>query len=172
MIIADAGVPMLVVFWPPAILALLPIIFLEAWIGKLTLKEPFGRCVKVATVSNLFSTLLGIPLTWIVLVFLEAIAGNGGAPELHTFSQKVYAVTIQAPWLIPYEKDLYWMVPTAVVVLSVPFYLASVIWESRIAIRRLPERTAKEVWRWMWIANAASYILLVGCICAVLFYFR
>ena len=53
----------------------------------------------------------------------------GGAAGMDTGLQRVYAVTVQAPWLIPYDDAFWWMVPTSVAVLTVPFCAMSVALE-------------------------------------------
>jgi hypothetical protein len=75
---------------------------------------------------------------------------------------KILAVTWQAPWLVPYESDLDWMVPAASVVLLVPFFAASWLIELRVNRRMLPEvdeQTLREATR---DANLLSYLLLAG----------
>lgn len=37
----------------------------------------------------------------------------------------IYGVTVQAAWLLPYESQLYWMIPAAYVILMIPFFFVS-----------------------------------------------
>jgi hypothetical protein len=157
---ADAGLPMISYFLPAVWLAIIPIILIEAWVGVRVAKLPFRQSLCGATVGNLFSTLLGIPLTWMALAIVE-FRYFGAAKGLGTFSTKAYAVTFQAPWLIPYEEDLVWMAPIAVVVLSVTMWLISVVSEYVIVKRISPSVPSATLWRWMWRGNAASYAFLV-----------
>ena len=162
-IFADTGLPMISVFLPAAWLMLIPIILIEAFIGLKVAKLTFRQTVYGATVGNLFSTLLGIPITWSVLAGIEG-QWFGTAMGLDSFAAKLYAVTLQAPWLTPYEDDLAWMVPAAVVFLAIVFWLMSVV--SEYLILRIVLRIVKPaaLWRWMWIANTASYVLLLSFI--------
>ena len=154
---------MISVFLPAAWLMLIPIILIEAYIGVKVAKLTFRQTIFGATIGNLFSTLLGIPMTWSVLAGIEG-QSFGTAISLDSFAAKVYAVTIQAPWLIPYEDDLAWMVPSAIVFLAVIFWLMSVV--SEYFILRIVQRTVQPaaLWRWMWIANTASYVCLLSFI--------
>jgi hypothetical protein len=158
-LIADAGLPMIAWYLPRMWLALVPVILLEAAIGMRITGLSFRRAAWAATAANCFSTLIGVPLAWIVLATVELI-GFGSAEGLDSFGSRVYAVTVQSPWLIPYEKDLWWMVPIAAVCLAVPFWSISVVSEYAVVRRLAPDASAAALWRWMWIGNLASYLAL------------
>lgn len=160
MLLLDIGLPMIAVYWPLAWLAFIPIVLVEAYIGFRTLDVRFGRAIIASTVANLFSTLLGIPLTWFVLALIELLA-FGSARGFATPLQKIYAVTVQSPWLVPYEEHFHWMVPVAAVVLSIPMYVMSVLSEYLIVRRLLPTIDRKLIWRCQLKGNALSYTLLV-----------
>ena len=156
---ADIGVPMIAVFLPPMWLAFVPIVLLEALILAKLLKLSFGRAVISAFFSNLASTLIGVPLVWLGLAVLELIC-CGDAKGLATLGSKLYAVTVQAPWLTPYEQDLYWMVPTALAVMAIPCFVASVVIEAPINRHFLRNVDRRSLWRATTAANVGSYILL------------
>ena len=86
----------------------------------------------------------------------------GGALGLDTLTRRAYAVTIQAPWLIPYESDLGWMVPVAFLSLTVPFYVMSVASEYVVVRWFFPQVAKRVVWAWVSRANLWSYGLLIG----------
>src|SRR5437899_357804 len=71
---ADAGVPMLLVIWPASWVLLLLIIPLEAAVGVRAPGGSFRHRLKMAAAANLVSTVVGIPLTWGVLVALQMLA--------------------------------------------------------------------------------------------------
>jgi hypothetical protein len=122
---ANAGVPMLFLAMPAFLLSLLPIIAIETIYLSKGLKLPLGQSLKTVSISNAASTIIGIPLTWFLLVLVQMVTGGGGAYGINTVMGKVLAVTWQAPWLIPYEEDLNWMIPVAGLVLLIPFFFAS-----------------------------------------------
>ena len=125
------------------------------------LAVPMRRALAGASLSNALSTFVGIPLTWLSLVFLELVATNGGeAWGLNTPLLKVAAVTVQAPWLIPYEHDLYWMVPAASLFLLFPSFVVSVIVEAWTLTRLWPSTARGRIWGVTWLANLLSYALL------------
>lgn len=171
--VADAGVPMLAVTWPGMLLALVPIVLLEAWVLKLRLGLAARSSLRFSLLANLASTVVGIPITWGVLVVLEMIVmALGGGIAVSAPWQRLLSVTVYAPWLVPYESELYWMVPGATLALLPAYFLASWAIEYRViqfllrreASRRSePDRSAtagRSVRRAVLAANAASYVLL------------
>jgi hypothetical protein len=151
---------------PAAWLLLIPVILIETGVGVRVLRLPFRRVLPATAVANCFSTLLGVPFAWLVLAFVE-LKWFGTAKGLNSVWTAIYAVTIQSPWLIPYEKELVWMIPTAAAVLTVPLWMMSAASEYWIAKRMLPEVPSALKWQWMWKANVASYILLLAVIAAL-----
>src|SRR5262249_42902749 len=123
---ADIGVPMLAVVWPASWVLLLIVIPLEAAVPIRSPSVRYHKPLKVAAAVNLVSTLAGVPLTWGLLVCLQMLGGGGAAWGIETPRQKLLAVTLQSPWLIPYEQNLDWMIPAAAAVLCLPFFFMSV----------------------------------------------
>jgi hypothetical protein len=93
-----------------------------------------------------------------LLATLELIC-CGGALGLSNVWTKFYAVTVQAPWLIPYESEFGWMIPAALCTLALIFVVMSVAVEAPI-VARLTKVPLAQVWRSMWLANIASYAAL------------
>ncbi|MBI4271066.1 MAG: hypothetical protein HY615_12080 [Candidatus Rokubacteria bacterium] len=168
--IADAGVPMIVLVWPAAWALLAPIVLLEAEIARRRLALTYRRGVQVTAIVNIVSMLVGIPVTWGVLVVVELVATGGRALGLGTLARRIAAVTVQSPWLIPYEADLGWMIPVAALVLCVPFFFMSVFVEAFIARRLLASHAPAHVRSWSWRANLASYGAIVALGAAGLLY--
>jgi hypothetical protein len=158
--LANAGLPMIGLYLPPAWLLLIPIIFLEATHGRLRWRVPFVAALRAQALANGVSTLVGVPLSWVLLATLELIC-CGTAVGLETLTQRVYAVTVQAPWLIPYEEDLWWMVPASFAVLSVLFCAISIAAEYPFVKRAASGLAPASVWRWVVVANVYSYSLLI-----------
>lgn len=164
---ADAGVPMLALIWPAAWILFLPIVA-EAWMARRIVGLTVKRSLLASAGANAVSTLVGIPLVWGLLVVIELTVSKGGqALGLDTFWHRAYAVTVQAAWLIPYESELHWMVPLAAIVLLVPFFFASVFIEQMV-FRRFCRPSPDLARRWSWMANAASYALILTGLVAML----
>jgi hypothetical protein len=156
---ADIGLPLIAVFLPPMWLALIPIVVVEAAVNSRLLAVPFRRTLMPASVGNLVSTLAGIPVMWLVLATTELLC-CGSAKGLSTSSAKIYAVTIQAPWLIPYDRDFHWMIPVALFVFAIPCYALSVLIEAPFNAMAFTAIPKKSIWRATAAANLASYLCL------------
>ncbi|HLP48875.1 MAG TPA: hypothetical protein VK469_23240 [Candidatus Kapabacteria bacterium] len=157
---ANAGVPMIFITLPDMVIGLIPIIFIESYVLFKNLKKTFKICFKTSAIANTVSTLLGIPVTWLLLVVLQQLTGGGRAYGMDTPSKKLLSVTWQAPWLIPYEKELYWMIPSATLVLLIPFFFASWFIEYQLSKRKLPDVENAVIKKSFFLANLVSYILL------------
>ena len=101
----------------------------------------------------------------LALTYRDGLRVAGVANAVSTF-----AVTVQSPWLIPYEADLGWMIPVAALVLCVPFFFMSVFVEAFIARRLLASHAPAHVRSWSWRANLASYGAIVALGAAALLY--
>jgi hypothetical protein len=151
---------MVAIYLPPAWLALVPIIVIEAGVGIWRFKVAPKQAFIVQTIANCASTILGLPITWLALALVE-FACCSSAAGLDSPAHRVYAVTVQSPWLIPYESDLWWMIPASVAALTVPFYFMSVVIEYgaiRLLARQLEPRIARS---WALQANLFSYGFLL-----------
>jgi hypothetical protein len=167
---ADTGVPMLALLWPASWVLFIPIVVIEAWVARRILELDWQTSLKKTGIANAVSTLIGIPLTWGALVIVEIMLSQGGrAYGINTLSGKIIAVTVQAPWLIPYESDLDWMIPAASIVLLIPFFFVSVFIERWIFGRKSQLNKAK-VKSWSWKANLLSYALLQAVLICFLIY--
>jgi hypothetical protein len=89
------------------------------------------------------------------------ISGGGQAWGLDTPLDRLAAVTLQAPWLVPYQGQLSWMIPAASITLLIPFLVASVLIEYAILKARW-KTTQVRLGKAVVSANVLSYLLLAG----------
>ena len=68
---ADTGVPMLALMAVPTWVSLLVIIPLEALIARKLIRSGWLDSLKLSSIANLISTVVGVPLTWGPLLFIE-----------------------------------------------------------------------------------------------------
>ena len=120
---ADIGLPMIFLALPAMLIAFIPVVLLEGFVIHKTLDLKFTRVSVVSTVSNLVSTIIGIPVTWIILVIMEMVIAGGRGYGYETLTDKFMTAVAQAPWLVPYEDQYGWMIPTAFLVLLIPFFV-------------------------------------------------
>jgi hypothetical protein len=157
---ANAGVPMLFVMYPTMLISLIPIILIESVIFLNHLDVSFYEVIKASLVANLFSTIIGVPLTWALLLIFQMITGGSSGYGLTTFSKKLYSVTFQAPWLIPYNKNLYWMIPSAALFLLIPFFFVSWFSEYYLVKYFFVEINSLKLNNMVFFSNLVTYSLL------------
>ena len=144
---------------------IVPIVLAEGAVLRFLLPLASKSAYLASILGNAFSTLVGIPLTWLLLVGLQLYSGGGGASGIASPLQKIAAVTWQGAWLIPYEDDLYWMVPSACLFLIVPFFAVSVWSERVVCTRVLKDHDRDAVRRAVFYANALTYgVLGLACL--------
>jgi len=156
---ANMGIPMIAVVWPFSWLAFVPIVLVEWWLACRMLKIPARRGLVVATVGNLFSTLLAIPVLWALMLLIGGMA-SFKSPD--SFLGVVNSVVVHSAWLAPWEDGDHWRVPAAAITLCVPFYFGSVASEYLVAKGFLGRAgLCARCGRWAWVANGVTYGAIV-----------
>jgi hypothetical protein len=128
-LVADAGVPMLFFTLPVMLMLLIPIILLEGFLCKKWLDLTTWEAMKSNAVSNLASTIIGVPVAWAVMLGLE-FGAMGLAEKSHAIDNwhsplaNLIFLLLGSAWIGPPEKDG-WLVPAATLVLLIPFFFAS-----------------------------------------------
>src|SRR5204863_4585528 len=132
-LLANIGLPMVAIYVPLAWFALAPIILIESGFGARRFNLKFRRSLLAQTVANCLSTLIGIPVAWLVLVLIQAKTVPGGTGPA---------------WLNP--EPNWWTITGAFLALTIIFYFMSVVSEGLIVqcfFRDLPRQTLR---RWMF----------------------
>ena len=166
---ANAGLPMLMVVWPPLILALVPVVLLESWVVCRTTSVPWRSSLWSMSKANLISTLVGVPLTWVLLAGVEIIVAETfirtGATSYPPASVgDIGNVILSAAWLGPWgAADTYWVVPVAVATLLVPFFFVSAWVETLVVKHSLSVSEHPRIRGAVWRANLVSYAFLFIC---------
>ena len=120
---ANAGLPMLFLVAPVYGISIVPIILIESVYLNTRFKLEFKTVLKSVAVSNAISTVIGVPVTWFLLVLVQMITGGGSAYGIDTVLGKIIAVTWQAPWILPYDTGSDWIVTFAGLFLLIPFFI-------------------------------------------------
>ena len=158
--LANIGLPMVAVFLPPAWFALVPIIAIESAYGVWRFRIATGPTWAAVATANCISTLIGLPVTWVVLALGQLVL-FGWLPEFSIALPLGVLTVVGAPWLGPGAEKSPWMVPLASAVLTVPFYAMSVACEYLVVRRFMPDLSRHVLRSWMLGANAASYAFLL-----------
>ncbi|MEO6873880.1 MAG: hypothetical protein ABI222_03565 [Opitutaceae bacterium] len=159
--LADSSVPML--FWHmlAIVSALVPIVLIEAYSAKRILGLSMGKAIGPISASNFMSMLVAFPLLWMVWLSAQQLVGGNDVHGLSTWWRKLYAVTVQAPWLVHSGRDLYWMVPAAAIVMLIPAFFMSV-WVERLVLQWFwKDEEKSRLTRFSFLAHIPSYATLV-----------
>ena len=137
-LLADAGVPMILLTWPAMVALVIPVIAIESLLCKRWLGLKTWPAVKSNAVSNVASTIIGTPIAWAIMLGIEFAAGGAldlvekvrPIQDLHSPIANAVFFILSSAWLGPTDKA--WEVAAATLVLLVPFFVVSYLIEYRI----------------------------------------
>jgi hypothetical protein len=130
LLLADAGIPMIVLAFPAMLMLLVPISIVEGFLYKKWLALTTWEAMKSSAASNLASTIIGVPIAWAVMFAVE-FAGTGlmernhGIENWHSPLASVLFVFFGSAWIGPPDRASLWIIPAACLVLLIPFFFAS-----------------------------------------------
>jgi hypothetical protein len=158
-ILLNAGLPMIVSSMMEMVIALIPIILLEAFCFHSSLKVTFWNVLKSSAVVNIFSTLIGIPVTWAFLILLRYLT-NGGRP-FNLKSQPLLIKFLLFIWAFR-GNSRRWTIYASGLVLIVPFFFASCFSEYWIVAYFFCDVATVETNKAVRNANLLSYALFTS----------
>jgi hypothetical protein len=157
-LLANVGVPMLMVQMPLMMGALPAVIFIEAYLVKHWYALGWPKALRVVTLANVLSTVLGFPLMWFALMMAQSTLTTKFPVPASDPWHSIYSVTVKAPWLDPLPGQGYWMIPTACLVLLIPAFFMTVLVESMVYRRAFaPCATRLDPMRATWRMHCFSY---------------
>lgn len=161
---------MLFVQMPLLVMALPVVIAVEAWLCRRWLGASWKQACSSTAIANLLSTLVGFPILWIALVAVQMLVGGGGVPHVSEPWYSIYTVSVQAAWLLPDEDRLYWMIPTACIVLLIPAFFVTVLierWVYRRTFRESPSfgGVTSATWRMHFVTYGLLLSRALVCWC-------
>ncbi len=135
------GLPIIVLTWPAMVILLVPVILIEGFLCKRWLGLKTWQAIKTNAVSNLVSTIIGIPVAWAVMLAIEfgtmGLVGESNALQnWHSPIANVIFFLFSSAWLNPDLGESAWVIPAATLVLLIPFFFASYWIEYRV-VRRM-----------------------------------
>jgi hypothetical protein len=161
---------------PGMILSLIPIILIESWAFRHFINVLFWRSLKVMSLANLASTLLSIPIVFIILLGLAILIAFLLA-MLHinlnssSFLSKIFSVTFGIATLEPEQFSSYWIVPITVLVSLIQCFFASWFLKYTVA-KQMMKGFEKSLIRDATLrANLISYSFLVVFVLIISFYY-
>jgi hypothetical protein len=111
--------------------------------------------------ANLVTTLIGVPVTWLLMLFVQFLAFVVGSGLDIGGRWSWIAAPFVVAWLPPGVERATWWIGMAGAGLSVPLFFVSVWIERRVGRRVLGEAAPEAIRRWSWWANGWSYAGLV-----------
>lgn len=159
---ANAGVPMIFISYPVMLFSLIPIILVESGIFVKILNISFKKSMLSNSISNIVSTTAGFPLAWFFLLFIEQITtGFSCGPGFDTIQNSIITAIVEAAWLCPWEKYLYWLIPTAFMINVIIAFFISILIEYFLNKKFYPEHDKKNIRKATIYANIFSYSILL-----------
>jgi hypothetical protein len=185
-LLANTGIPMVMMTMPLMVVVLAPIVLLEAWVVKRITGESFKRTLSVMLRANLWTTVLGLPLsnllTWLMNVAAEAVLPRITRDTFHAHGPllkallrnhwfdpiKAYDMTRGADgvWIKPVEP--WWYFGLALTFAFLVHLLVST-WIEYSYMKRHLQNPAPVVKQAAIRANLASYCFLVLVTLTIMF---
>jgi hypothetical protein len=168
-LLADAGIPMLLVEWPLMLCALVPVILLETEVVRRRLAWPYRKAIRGVARANVLSTAVAVPLAWLIMLVIELSAGF---PVLSAAMKRGWPVENSLLKYVLHLLTAAWVggsvssIAFAAAVLLVPTFFISVFLECRSCRHSWSDMDRAVVNRSVWYANLASYSLLFLAACA------
>jgi hypothetical protein len=130
LLLADAGIPMIVLAFPAMLMLLVPITVAEGFLYKKWLALTTWEAMKSSAASNLASTIIGVPIAWAIMFGVEfagiGLMGRNHAIEnWHSPLANILFLFFGSAWLRPPDRASLWIIPAACLVLLIPFFFAS-----------------------------------------------
>jgi hypothetical protein len=129
-LLADVGLPMIILTLPAMVLLLIPTVIIEGLLCRKWLGLTTWEAMKSNAVSNLVSTIIGVPIAWAIMLGVELgtmglVDRSNTIQNLHSPLADVIFFILGSAWILPPEGKNVWMIPAAILVLLVPFFFAS-----------------------------------------------
>lgn len=156
---ANAGIPMIIIVEPLLWLTFIPIVLIESVIYVKTIQGlSFKKIIIPTVLANVFSTIIGIPVTWLGLFGIEAVLSGGSEFNVIEPFKSILNVTVNAPWMLPDPTLLEAII--AMIVLFIPFFFISV-WSERFILAKMLKKIDKEtIYKSAFKAHIGSYAFL------------
>lgn len=132
---------MIILTWPAMVVLLIPVIVIEGLLCKKWLGLKTWQAIKTNAVSNLASTIIGIPVAWAVMLAIEfgtmGLVGESKALQnWHSPIANVIFFLFSSAWLNPFLGEDAWVIPAATLILLIPFFFAS-YWIEYLVVRKI-----------------------------------
>ncbi|WP_417336272.1 hypothetical protein [Halobacteriovorax marinus] len=129
---ANSGLPMIVLGVPFMVILALPVIAIEYYFYNKNFNILSKSILLHTFIANVITTLIGYPLSWGILLGVQAVTGSLGVIPLDSISNIAKAIFFQAAWLIPHKDGMDWLIPACGLVGMIPAFITSYLFEKNI----------------------------------------
>jgi hypothetical protein len=129
-LLADAGLPMIILTLPAMVILLIPTVIVEGLLCRKWLGLTTWEAMKSNVVANLVSTIIGVPIAWAIMLGVELgtmglVDRSSTLQNLHSPLANAIFLFLSSAWIGPPEGKNDWLIPAAILALLVPFFFAS-----------------------------------------------
>lgn len=165
---ANIGIPLIGAVIVLGWFTILPVVIIETLMAVWLLHWQFFYALRMISLANAFTMLLGFPVVWFLCVVGSILTGGTGWGD-----GSITGILRVPAWLGPgYIPDLAWAGPFALILLCVPFFIMS-WWLEYIFLYNFATNREKDqrisIRTYSWKANLASYALLVIFLIGMMF---
>ncbi len=163
---ANVAIPTIFVTMPAMLLALLPIIALEVWVVSRVLVQTYISTIKIVTVSNIASTLVGLPLSslfhWLSYYSIMQLQGSNNSTliALGNNLSGVAMVLIDGAFLVSDSHKSKWLEVTAISLIIIFSFLFSLVIEYFVYRKLLPEHGSRNLVKATVSSNMVTYSII------------
>ena len=159
---ADVAIPMFFLTWESMVIALIPVVIIEAVVFIMMLKIDVWRAISASFWANAKSTVIGVPLSGILLFSVVAI-GTFVVSEfkIPLPDSQLFSIITQAVWIIPTHDGTERYQSLAIALGLIPAYFLSIWIEFGVVKQKFQELDSKVLHKVVQIANLITYATLV-----------
>lgn len=174
MVYANAGLPLISFEFSGLMIALVPVIIVEALILKRMLTSKYGETFLIVGISNIVTTIIGYPLSWLLRFLIEM-----GLSHLESFfgislyenSYSLFFLNLFAGAIIPQvTREFYWVIPVAIIGGLFYSFVISFLVEYFFYMKFFAGHTKKDLFRASLISNIVTYSVLISIVLAFIIY--
>jgi hypothetical protein len=163
MMLANVAIPTFLPFTFASVIGLVFIAAVEAFFLMRLLRETYWACYRASLVANLKSTLVGVPVAWVLWV-LGMIPIAWGMSALGMKPQSLASVTLGTTICFGGRIPNQWEAiggALAGIILLIPFFFASVWIERRVVSKRFASHSKAQVSKAVVLGNVVSYLFFL-----------
>ncbi len=161
---------------PKLLYVLIPVVILKVLFFRRRAYRPHSGILAGVGVANVISIFLGVPLAWMILLFVEFTVGLTveliSGPIGRTGNSPVWSFLFDLfiAWFTPLPRDWAWVSCVSLALLVIPYFFVSVWLERRIYCRMWRTANPSALSRDVFRINGTLCVLLFSLACGLAIY--